>query len=55
MELSTVLLEILSCPVTGEKLVYDKEAKILISKKAGLAYPVINGIPLLLKAEAKKL
>lgn len=55
MELSLSLLEILSCPVTGDSLIYDKDAKILISKKAGLAYPVVNGIPLLLKSEARKL
>ena len=55
MEISTTLLELLSCPVTGDRLVYDKEAKILISKKAGLAYPVVNGIPLLLKSEARKI
>jgi len=55
MELSSSLLELLTCPVTGDKLVYDKEAQILISKKAGLAYPIVNGIPLLLKSEAKKI
>lgn len=55
MEISSSLLELLSCPVTGGSLVYDKESRILISKKAGLAYPVVNGIPLLLKSEAKKI
>jgi len=55
MELSSTLLELLSCPVTGEPLFYDRDAQLLISRKAGLAFPVVDGIPLLLKSEAKDL
>ena len=49
------LLEILVCPKTGGKLKYDKKRKELISLKAGLAYPIIDNIPILLEKEAKKL
>jgi uncharacterized protein YbaR (Trm112 family) len=42
------LLEILVCPVTKGPLVYDKEKQELISKSARLAYPVRDGIPVLL-------
>jgi hypothetical protein len=45
----------LSCPVTGDKLIYDKANKLLISENAKLAYPIIDGIPMLLKSEAKKI
>ena len=55
MELSKSLLELLRCPVSGDKLVYDKAKNCLISKKAGLAYPIVDGIPILLESEAKKL
>jgi len=40
------LLEILVCPVTKETLVYDRDRQELISKGAGLAYPVRDGIPI---------
>ena len=39
MELSAVLLKVLSCPVTGNSLVYDREANLLVNKKDGLSYP----------------
>lgn len=55
MELSKSLLELLRCPVSGDKLVYDKINNCLISKKSGLSYPIVDGIPLLLESEAKKL
>ncbi len=55
MDVSTSLLELLCCPVTGEKLVYDKNEGVLISKKAKLSYPIIDGIPMLLESEAKKI
>ncbi|MCH8002928.1 MAG: Trm112 family protein, partial [Proteobacteria bacterium] len=42
------LLEILVCPVTKEPLEYDVEAQELISRKAGLAYPIRDGIPIML-------
>jgi uncharacterized protein len=54
-EISTVLLELLSCPITGDKLVYDKINKLLISENAKLAYPIVDGIPMLLESEAKKI
>lgn len=47
------LLEILVCPLTKTQLVYDKENNQLISKAAGLAYPIQNGIPIMLIDEAK--
>jgi uncharacterized protein YbaR (Trm112 family) len=49
------LLEILVCPLTKGPLVYDRVAGELISKKAGLAYPVRDGIPIMLIDEARKL
>ncbi len=54
MELSAALLKVLFCPVTGHRLVYEREAKLLVNKKDGLAYPVVDGIPLLLASEARK-
>lgn len=49
------LLEILVCPVTRETLSYDKDAQELISEGAGLAYPIRDGIPIMLPEEARKL
>lgn len=49
------LLEILVCPVTKGPLVFDRERQELISKSARLAYPVRDGIPVLLEDEARKL
>ena len=49
------LLEILICPKTGSKLLFDKEKNELISKKAKLAYPIKDNIPILLENEARKL
>jgi uncharacterized protein YbaR (Trm112 family) len=47
------LLEILVCPLTKARLIYDKENNQLISEAAGLAYPIQNGIPIMLIDEAK--
>lgn len=55
MELSSELVKILTCPVTGGKLIYDKKNKMLISESAGLMYPIIDGIPMLLTDKAKKI
>jgi hypothetical protein len=55
MELSSVLLKLLSCPLTGSELIYDRKNKELISEKAGLAYPIIDGIPILLADKARKI
>ncbi len=49
------LLEILVCPVTKEPLVYDAAAQELISEKAKLAYPIRDGIPIMLVDEARQL
>ena len=49
------ILDIIVCPVSKEKLQYDKKNNQLISKKAKLAYKVKNGIPVLLPEEAKKI
>ena len=49
------LLEILVCPVTKGPLVYDKQTQELISRSARLAYPVRDGIPVMLEEEARRL
>ena len=49
------LLEILVCPLTKGPLTYDRAAGELISAQAGLAYPIRDGIPIMLPAEARKL
>ena len=49
------LLEILVCPVTKGPLVYDKARQELVSKSARLAYPIKDGIPVMLEDEARKL
>lgn len=49
------LLEILVCPVTKTRLEYDVEKQELISKVAGLAYPIRDGIPIMLPDEAREL
>ncbi len=49
------LLEILICPVTGGPLDYDKKTNELISKKAGLAYAIREGVPIMLADEAREL
>ncbi|MFT8719977.1 Trm112 family protein [Acetobacter sp.] len=49
------LLAILVCPVTKGPLVYDRAASELISERAGLAFPVRDGIPVMLPEEARRL
>ena len=49
------LLEILVCPLTKEALDYDSKSGELISKKAGLAFPIRNGIPVMLVDEARQI
>ncbi len=49
------LLEMLVCPLTRDTLVYDKKNQELISKKAGLAFPIKEGIPIMLIDEARKI
>ncbi len=49
------LLEILVCPLTKGPLVYDRAANELVSHAAGLAYPIRDGIPIMLPDEARPL
>ena len=49
------LLEILVCPVTKSTLEYDAKNSELISREAGLAYPIRDGIPIMLPEEARNL
>ena len=49
------LLDLLVCPVTKGPLTFDREKQELISKSARLAYPVRDGIPVMLEEEARKL
>ena len=49
------LLEILVCPVTKGPLVYDREKQELVSVAARLAYPIRDGIPVMLEDEARRL
>lgn len=47
------LLERLVCPVTKTRLVYDADRQELVSRAAGLAYPIRDGIPIMLAEEAR--
>ena len=49
------LLEILVCPVTHGPLVYDRDKAELVSKSARLAYPIRDGVPIMLPEEARAL
>jgi hypothetical protein len=49
------LLELLVCPVTKGSLEYDREKSELVSRSARLAYPIRDGIPVLLEMEARTL
>ena len=49
------MLELLICPVTGGELHYDKDRQELVSKKARLAFPIRDGIPIMLASEARPL
>lgn len=52
-DVDSKLLDILVCPVTKGPLEYDREAQELVSKQAGLAFPVRDGIPIMLPDEAR--
>lgn len=54
-EVDPKLLEILVCPVTKGTLKYDREKQELISEKAGLAFPIRDGIPIMLADEAREI
>jgi uncharacterized protein YbaR (Trm112 family) len=55
MDTDPKLLEILVCPVTKGTLIYDKARQELISKQAGVAYPIRKGVPIMLAGEARQL
>ena len=55
METDPKLLEILICPLTRTTLHYDRGRQELISRAAGLAYPVRGGVPIMLASEAREL
>ena len=55
MEPDPKLLEILICPVSRTTLVYDRDKQELVSRAAGLAYPIRNGVPIMLPDEARPL
>jgi uncharacterized protein YbaR (Trm112 family) len=54
-EIDPKLLEILVCPVTKGLLIYDRERQELVSKLAGLAFPIRNGVPIMIAGEAREL
>ncbi|MGC1173157.1 Trm112 family protein [Polaromonas sp.] len=53
--MDTKLLELLVCPVTKGPLGYDREKQELISRSARLAYPIRDGLPVMLESEARTL
>ncbi len=53
--MDTKLLELIVCPVTKGPLSYNREKQELVSRSARLAYPVRDGIPILLENEAREL
>ena len=53
--LDKALLELVVCPITKSKLLYNIKSNELISEKAGLAFPIINGIPILIIEEARSI
>ncbi len=55
MTVSPRLLELLVCPVSRGPLTYDREKNELVSPKAKLAFPIRDGIPIMLEAEARRL
>ena len=52
MRVTSDLLKVLVCPVAKDKLIYDYQNSRLVSLKAKLAYPIIDGIPMLLEDQA---
>jgi uncharacterized protein YbaR (Trm112 family) len=49
------LLQVLACPLTKEPLTYDEQNNELISPRAGLAFPIVDGIPVMLVEKARKI
>jgi uncharacterized protein YbaR (Trm112 family) len=54
-EVDPKLLEVLVCPHNRTRLIYNKERQELISKSARLAYPIREGVPIMLESEAREL
>ena len=54
-KVDTKLLDLLVCPLTKGRLSYDRERNELISEKGRLAYPIRDGIPIMLISEARRL
>jgi len=55
MDTDPKLLEILVCPLTKTRLRYDRDRQELVSRAAGLAYPIRGGVPVMLTGEARQL
>jgi uncharacterized protein len=55
METDPKLLEILVCPLTKSLLRYDRDKQELVSRTAGLAYPIRDGVPVMVPSEAREL
>ena len=55
IQIDPKMLEILVCPITFGSLIYNAETQELISNSAKLAYPIRNGIPVMLPDEARKI
>ena len=55
IQIDPKMLEILVCPITFGSLIYNAETQELISNSAKLAYPIRNGIPVMLPNEARKI
>ena len=55
IQIDPKMLEILVCPITFGSLIYNVETQELISNSAKLAYPIRNGIPVMLPDEARKI
>jgi uncharacterized protein YbaR (Trm112 family) len=55
MQTDPKLLEILVCPLTKATLHYDRDKQELVSRDAGLAYPIRDGVPIMLTDEARPL
>lgn len=53
--ISQQLLDILVCPVSQGALIYDATTEELVCEKSGLAYPIRDGIPVMLQTEARRL
>lgn len=55
MTVDPKLLELLVCPLTKGRLSFDRDANELVSEQARLAYPIRDGVPIMLVSEARKL